>query len=194
MKSCLTTFETSRLCGVVHTTIIRWIKDGKLKAYETPGGHRRIQIEDLLAFMKHYNMPIPAAFPKNMPSIMALDDNKQILSMIRKAFETFASDIELYTTSNPVEAMVMLGNHPADLLILDVIMPAMDGIQVCKTLKTREETAKMKIIVITGKLLSHEQEDFLNRNADYVMRKPFSPVELIEHAVKLLKLNVFSKK
>ncbi len=55
----LTTFEVSRICGVVHTTVSNWIEAGRLHAYRTPGGHRRIPIRDLVIFLKLFDMPIP---------------------------------------------------------------------------------------------------------------------------------------
>ena len=58
-NSYYTTFEISQICQVNPTTVQNWVKEGKLKAFVTPGGHRRIQREDLLAFLKEFGMPIP---------------------------------------------------------------------------------------------------------------------------------------
>ena len=55
----LTTFEASRICGVSHGAISKWIDQGKLNAYKTPGGHRRIRMMDFLIFLKVYDIPLP---------------------------------------------------------------------------------------------------------------------------------------
>src|SRR4051812_18411103 len=55
----LTTFEGSRICGVVHSTISKWVDEGKLNAFKTPGGHRRIRNQDLMIFLKLYDMSVP---------------------------------------------------------------------------------------------------------------------------------------
>ena len=55
----LTTHQVAKECNVHHTTVINWVTEGKLKAYTTPGGHRRISEEDLVKFMKKYEIPIP---------------------------------------------------------------------------------------------------------------------------------------
>lgn len=61
-NSVFTTFEVSNFCQVNISTVIHWIKTDKLKAYRTPGGHRRICKEDFITFLKKYNMPIPPVF------------------------------------------------------------------------------------------------------------------------------------
>ena len=70
MKKFLTTSDAAQICGVAHTTVIRWITEGKLKAHETPGGHRRIVQGDLVLFMKQFNMPVPGSLGE--PTLMDL--------------------------------------------------------------------------------------------------------------------------
>ena len=60
----LTTFEASRICGVTHGTISKWTNEGKLTAFKTPGGHRRIRLADLLIFIKIYNILAPPEIEK----------------------------------------------------------------------------------------------------------------------------------
>lgn len=186
MKRFFTTSEAAQICGVAHTTVIRWISEGKLKAHETPGGHRRIQHEELAAFMKQFDIPVPDSFGDARQRILAVDDDKHVLAMIRSAFTPLAKEIDLCCTTNGMEALVMLGKKPFDLIILDIVMPGMDGIQFCKTLKNNPDTHAIKIIAITGKQLSEEQEYYINTNAMCVLRKPFLPSVLIKKALELL--------
>lgn len=186
MKKLITTFVAGRFCGVAHTTVIRWIKSGKLKAYVTPGGHRRIKEADMVAFMKRWKMPIPKSLPGGNPSVLVVDDEPAVITMLKKAFSKLAPDMELRSTGNGVEALVMVGEKVPDVIILDVMMPDMDGIQVCKILKSKKATSWSKIIVITGKNITEEQEDFLKKNVDLVLRKPFQPTSLIETVRTLL--------
>lgn len=60
----LTTFEVSRICGVVHGTVSKWIDDGKLTAYRTPGRHRRVRLGDMMVFLKLYNIPMSGEIKK----------------------------------------------------------------------------------------------------------------------------------
>ena len=63
-KKPLTTFEVSKICGVVHSTISKWIDDGKLTAYRTPGKHRRVRLVDMMVFLKLYNIPMSGELKK----------------------------------------------------------------------------------------------------------------------------------
>ncbi|MFA6434169.1 MAG: response regulator [Elusimicrobiales bacterium] len=181
-----TTTEIARICDVTHTTIIRWVADGKLKAHETPGGHRRIEHADLVAFLKHYKLPFPPSLGDNRFRVLAVDDDAKVLAMLRRAFAKHIGEIDLQTTTNGMDALVMLGKSRFDLIILDVVMPGMDGVQVCVTLKQNPDTSDIKIMVITGNQLSDEQEQYLKRNAECVIKKPFPPSFLIEKVTTLL--------
>jgi excisionase family DNA binding protein len=186
MKKFLTTSEVAKICGVAHTTVIRWISEGKLKAHETPGGHRRIEQWDLVAFLKCFRIPVPASLGDNRFKILAVDDETHVLSMMRRAFAKHSEEIDFHTTTSGMEALVMLGKSHFDLIILDVVMPDMDGIQVCITLKQNPDTSDIKIIVITGRPLLEEQEEYLRRNAECIIKKPFQPSILVEKVKKIM--------
>lgn len=180
MKKFFTTSEMAQICGVAHTTVIRWIGEGKLKAHETPGGHRRIEGGDLLEFLKRFNIPVPASLSNDRFRVLAVDDEKVMLSMIRKMFDGCPDGIELHLATHGMAALMLIGKVPFDLVILDVVMPDMDGIEVCRALRRNPDTADMKIIAMSGKPLSEEQEDYLGRNTECLLKKPFSPSLLLE--------------
>ncbi|MBI4656496.1 MAG: response regulator [Elusimicrobia bacterium] len=186
MKNFFTTSEVARVCGVAHTTVIRWITEKKLKAYETPGGHRRIEKESLIDFMKEFHIPVPPALADKWFRVLVVDDDKYMVGMIRKLFLREMSDVDLHITTKGMEALVMIGKIRFNLIILDVIMPDMDGIEVCKTLKRNPDTAGIKIIAITGKELSDEQEEYLRRNAECLLKKPFPPSLLLERTTAIM--------
>ena len=78
-KRPLTTFEVSRICGVVHGTVSKWIDEGKLSAYKTPGGHRRVQVSDLMIFLKIYNIPAPPEIAEHVPvKILVLQEDANL--------------------------------------------------------------------------------------------------------------------
>lgn len=180
MKKFFTTTEAAEICGVAHTTVIRWISEGKLKAYETPGGHRRIESGDLLGFLKRFSMPVPASLAPGRFRVIAVDDEKVMLSMLRKMVDGCPDEIELHLATHGMAALMLIGKVPFDLVILDVVMPDMDGIEVCKALQRNPDTAGVKIIAMSGKPLSEEQEEYLERNTECLLKKPFSPSLLLE--------------
>lgn len=181
MKKFFTTSETAEICGVAHTTVIRWIGEGKIKAHETPGGHRRIESKDLLYFLKRFGMPVPASLAsEDRFRVLAVDDEKVMLSMLRKMVDGCPDKVELHLATHGMAALMLIGKVPFNLVILDVVMPDMDGIEVCKALRRNPDTAAVKIIAMTGKPLSEEQEEYLERNTECLLKKPFSPSLLLE--------------
>ncbi|HCC46911.1 MAG TPA: hypothetical protein DEQ38_02150 [Elusimicrobia bacterium] len=186
MKKFLTTSEAAEICGVAHTTVIRWITDGKLKAHETPGGHRRIDREELLDFLHQFKIPVPQSLADSRYRILVVDDDREVLAMLGRVFSEYGETIELHTTASGMEALVLLGQSRYDLLILDVVMPEMDGMQVCSTIKTNPDISGIRIIVITGHQLSEEQEEYLKKNAEAVMYKPLQPTLLLEKVKDLM--------
>ncbi|MBN2407060.1 MAG: helix-turn-helix domain-containing protein [Elusimicrobia bacterium] len=60
-----TTFDIAKMLHVYSGTVARWIDDGKITAYVTPGGHRRVNGKDLKKFLMEYNMPIPPEIVDN---------------------------------------------------------------------------------------------------------------------------------
>lgn len=186
MKKFFTTTEAAQICGVAHTTVIRWIGEGKLKAHETPGGHRRIERGDLIDFLKRFSMPVPASLADARFRVLAVDDEKVVLSMMRKLFDGCPDEIELHMATHGMAALMLIGKIPFNLVILDVVMPDMDGIEVCKALRRNPDMAAVKIIAITGKQLTEEQEEYLERNTECLLKKPFSPAFLLEKVRALM--------
>ncbi len=189
MKISFTTFEVGEICQVYHTTVINWINKGQLKAYKTPGKHRRIQRDDLIMFMEEFNIPIPGSLKDLNKKVLVVDDDPNIHKVLKKALARIPS-LQIQTSDNGIEALVSIGRDMPDLVFLDIIMPGMDGIQVCQTLATNVGTSKTKIIVLTGQRLTNDQEKFLHQNVDAIFPKPFSTLDLIEKTSTLLGLEV----
>lgn len=174
-----TTFEVARLCGVFHTTVINWVNKGKLKARVTPGGHRRIPLSELVPFMKKYDMPVPADIDDPHRHVLILDDEPMMTRLIEKGFQKYKERYQVQLSNNPVDALVQVGKKLPDILIMDLMMPVMDGFQVCQILKSSPATKDMKIIAISGRKLTASQQDFLAKNVDLFMQKPFEMNDLV---------------
>ena len=185
-EKTFTTFEVARLCGVFHTTVINWVNKGKLKARVTPGGHRRIPLSELVPFMKKYEMPIPSDIDDPHKQILILDDEPMMTKLLEKGFTKHKDRYAVQVANNPVDALVLVGKKLPHLLVVDLLMPVMDGFQVCQILKSNPATKDMKIVAISGKKLSGAQQDFLEKNCDKFLQKPFDLNELVGVIDKLL--------
>ncbi|MDE2489598.1 MAG: response regulator [Elusimicrobia bacterium] len=181
-----TTFEVARLCGVFHTTVINWVNKGKLKARVTPGGHRRIPLSELVPFMKKYDMPVPADIDDPHRHVMILDDEPMMTRLIDKGFAKYKDRYVVQVSNNPVDALILVGKRVPDVLVMDLMMPVMDGFQVCQILKSSPATKDMKIIAISGRKLTAAQQDFLAKNVDQFFQKPFEMNDLVGAVDKLV--------
>ncbi len=178
-KDFYTTHQVSKFCNVYPTTVINWIKEGLLPAYTTPGGHRRIKRDDLMKLMNKNNMPIPeelARMDKN--KVLAIDDDPKILRMI-KTILSAETDLEVLTANSGFQAGLTISLYMPDIILLDMLMPDIDGFEVCRRLKSDERTKDIPIIAVTVLKDSKEIKRMqLAGITDYIS-KPFKAQDLL---------------
>ena len=187
-RSFYTTFEISQICGVNPTTVQNWVKANRLKAFQTPGGHRRVRHDDLMHFMKEFGMPIPPEFVNNIPVIMIADDEADLLDLLENLMQTGDAQVTIVKAQNGVEALLMIGETKPNLLILDIMMPGMNGYEVCKKLKTSLITQNIKIVAISGDHNPEVRERILHSGADLFFTKPLDIVRFRDQCFQLLPL------
>lgn len=185
-RSFLTTFEISQICEVNPTTVQNWVKEGKLKAYVTPGGHRRILREDLIGFMKEFRMPIPAELGAAPPFVLIVDDEQDVIELLTSVMQTGDEGMELASAQNGVDALLMIGERKPDLLILDIMMPGMNGIEVCQKLKAGPATRNLKIVAISGDHDPAVRKRILAAGADLFFTKPFDMIVFRDQCLRLV--------
>jgi excisionase family DNA binding protein len=185
-RSFLTTFEISEICEVNPTTVQNWVKEGKLKAHVTPGGHRRIRREDLISFMKEFGMPLSAELAGPPPYILIVDDEQLVIELLTEVMGSGDEELEVAGAQSGVEALLMIGERKPDLLILDIMMPGMNGIEVCRKLKTGPATKNLKIVAITGGHDPEARENVLAAGADLFFAKPFDMMQFRTECLNLV--------
>ena len=185
MKKALTTYQAATLCGVHHTTIINWAKEGKLIAYKTPGGHRRIKREDLIKFVERYNIPIPES-EQHEKKILIVDDDKEALDELSEALG--GNGFKIMCASDGFEAgKVMYSNKP-DLILLDFKMPGMDGFEVCQSLKDDDEMSQVPVIAVTALQSPEERHRIMKSGVIDYIAKPIDVPQLIKAVKRLLRI------
>ncbi len=184
-KSTFTTFEISKICGVYPTTVINWIKQGKLKAFSTPGGHHRIAAADLKAFLAEYNFPVPAFLSGARKRVLLVDDDVTFTKMVSRVLDQRKDVFEVEVLHDGYAALMAVGKKAPDLLIIDVVMPVMDGPTVCRNIKADPTTKDVKIIAVTGERLTPEGEKAIRRHFDSFMHKPVDVDQLLKKALRL---------
>lgn len=181
-----TTFEISQICGVNPTTVQNWVKGKKLRAFQTPGGHRRVRRDDLVSFMKEFGMPLPPDLSQDVSLVMIVDDEKDILEMLEALMKSGDEAISVIKAANGVDALLMIGETKPNLLILDIMMPGMNGYEVCRKLKANPNAHTMKIVAISGDHDPAVRERILSAGADLFFTKPLEVVGFREQCFQLL--------
>ena len=189
MDDILTVFQAGKYCNVSPKTIINWIEAGHINAYKTVGGHRRIKKSDLEDFMRKQGIPIPEEeMVSERKRILIVDDDPIIVETIVQALEEEEYDYEIVSAADGFEAGLQVNHFRPHLLILDIMMPDIKGYEVCKRIKTNEETKDTKIIVLSAYLDDEKFKKMKEYGADLCFSKPLPLPQLREEVAKSLGL------
>jgi len=169
----VTTGEAARVFGVGLNTIKRWIASGDLQGIRTPGGHWRIPEAALLGFMQAHGMPQPRdeAAPARL---LIVDDDPSVCALLSAVLEQAEFCCQVKSVHDGYMGLIQIGSWRPDVLVLDILMPGIDGVEVLHRLRgDRELLGGMAIVVITGVF---DQPEFMRavREAgpDVVLPKP----------------------
>lgn len=185
----LTTGDVAKYCHVTPHAVAKWIRAGKLEAYRTPGGQYRVERRLFLEFLRQYEMPIPVEFQGvNKKKALILDDEPAVARAISWALRRLDAGISIASASDGYEACIKAGLLNPDLVILDLVMPNMDGGEVCRQLRAHPETKDVKILVVTGAPTPENIKRITGLGADAWLEKPLKVEELQLQLRELLDL------
>ncbi len=183
-KSVFTTFEAAKLCHVSPLSIINWVNAGRLPAFRTPGGHRRIRREDLLKFMRDGGIPLPEGIgdEEGRRRILVVDDEGLVRNILSDYLSTRPdANYEVLTAADGFEAGRLVASSRPELVLLDLRMPGLDGFQVCRTIKADPDTANTIVIAMTGYFSSETEAKILECGAIRCFSKPIDPNALSDY-------------
>jgi len=185
-REVFSTYQVARICNVHHTTVINWVKEGKLDAYTTPGGHRRIKKESILAFAEKFGIPVSGEIMREKKKVLIVDDDVEMLEEMKEALSGDHFDLDF--ASDGFEAGMCVFRDKPDLIILDFKMPGLDGFEVCDILHRDEETANIPIIAVTVLRSDDAVKRIKECGVKEYMPKPVDIEKLIRTIKKTLKL------
>ena len=179
-KAVFTTFEAAKLCHVSPLSIINWVNAGRLPAFRTPGGHRRIRREDLLLFMRDNGLPIPEEMQEGSGrrKVLVVDDEPSIRELLAEHLSTRPSPYEVSTAADGFEAGRLVATFRPDVVLLDLRMPGVDGFQICRTIKAAPESSSTVVIAMTGYYSPETEARVLECGAVRCFAKPLDPTTL----------------
>jgi excisionase family DNA binding protein len=176
----LTLGQAAKYLGVAQSTIRKWSDQGRLPAFYTPGGHRRYRRSDLNAFLERSG---PGGRVREGPVILIVDDDAGLRGFVRASLE-----LEGYTVreaASAEEGLAVLDEESPNLILLDVMMPKVDGWEMLRRVQERHGVGSIPVLMFSGKVDEGEQEA-ASRGASGFIGKPFDPQQLIESAKQML--------
>jgi len=180
LRKHLSTFAIANLLQVDPGSVANWIDQNLLKAHRTPGGHRRVAVEDLLDFLRKHNMPIPDELNTSPPRVLVVDDEPAITQLISRAIKSAHPDYEILEAHDGFSAGTICATHKPDVVILDLRMPGIDGYEVCRQIKGQESTRHAEVIAITAYPSSNGEKSILECGARICLSKPLEMDELLK--------------
>lgn len=119
-----------------------------------------------------------------MSRILLAEDEEVLRMLIMDTLEDEEYDVD--EAADGKEALDYLENNDYDLVILDYMMPVFTGLEIIEKLRGGNETFQGKIMMLSAKSQTYEQEKIIQAGADYFMAKPFSPLKLVEKIEEIL--------
>jgi excisionase family DNA binding protein len=189
MKTVFTTGEAAKICKVSQQTIIRCFDSGQLKGFRVPGSRfRRIPREQLYLFMRDNGIPTDA-LESGKRKILIVDDDQELVELISDVLDRDGR-FEVRTVNNGFDAGMMVKEYRPDLIVLDVMLPDINGKEVCQRVRSDKTMEGVRIICISGMVEDDKIGELKVAGADDFMHKPFEVEKLVERICQHLDIEV----
>jgi excisionase family DNA binding protein len=176
----LTLGQAAKYLGVAQSTIRKWSDLGRLPAFYTPGGHRRYRRTDLDTFLERSG---PGGRQKEGPLVLIVDDDPGLRSFVKASLELAGYSVR--EAASAEEGLAALEEGAPDLILLDVMMPQVDGWEMLRRVQERHGVGSIPVLMFSGKV-DESPDEAQTRGASGFIGKPFDPQQLIESAKQML--------
>jgi excisionase family DNA binding protein len=175
----LTLGQAAKYLGVAQSTIRKWSDSGRVPAFYTPGGHRRYRRGDLDAFLERSG----PGRGRGGPVVLVVDDDPGVRQVVRANLE--AEGYVVREAGSADEGLASLEEEPPDLLLLDVMMPEVDGWEMLRRVQERYGLGAIPVLVFSGTVEERTVADATVRGARGFLGKPFDLQQLIDQAKQI---------
>jgi two-component system chemotaxis response regulator CheY len=177
----LTLGQAAKYLGVAQSTIRKWSDTGRVPAFYTPGGHRRYRRMDLDAFLERSG---PGGKPKDGPTVLVVDDDPGVRQVVRLSLELEGYAVK--EAAGAEEGLAAVEDEAPDLILLDVMMPHVDGWEMLRRIQERHGAGSIPIVMFSGKVDAQTAAQATARGAQGFVGKPFDPQQLVDQAKQIV--------
>lgn len=186
MKELYTTGEVARICKMAIRTVQLYCEKGVFEVRKSPvTGHRRISRDSFILFMKEHKIPISRLDDLERKTVFIADDDKRFVKILSTAIRSALPDCEIATAHDGYTALIEISALKPDIVIMDIRMPKIDGIELCRRLKENTRTKRIKIVAVTA----YAEQGYDDQvEAAGALRCFFKPLKLTDFAEYLKKV------
>ncbi|MGA1869292.1 MAG: helix-turn-helix domain-containing protein [bacterium] len=178
-KKFYTTHEAAKLLYVTPTTVIQWIKDGKIKVIRTIGGHRRIPVKEIEKFIEENKMYLNG---ENLKTVLIIDEDTAVSKKLKDDFEE--SNYRAHTVKDAFEGGIVFERNKSDVVIVDTKMNKDNIFEICQYIKNHDDAKDTKIVALTDNF-EKDSKMIEKIGADKLIKKPINNVNLIKEINEL---------
>jgi excisionase family DNA binding protein len=187
MKTVFTTGEAAKICKVSQQTIIRCFDNGQLKGFRVPGSRfRRIPREALYKFMKDNGIPTDA-LESGKRKVLLVDDDADLVELMHRMLDEDGR-FEVKIASNGFDAGMMVKDYRPDIIVLDVMLPDINGKEVCQRVRADPSLEDVRILCISGMVEDDKIQELRLAGMDHFLHKPFDVEAMIDRMCELLEM------
>lgn len=172
VRKRLSTTQVARMLHVAVASVATWVDQGELVAGRTPGGHRRIEVDDLIRFLRHQKLRVPPELLDRDPKVLVADDEAPIAAWIADEITARHPGWKVLQAHDGFTAGEMVGTFKPDVVILDIRMPGVNGLDVCRHIKSGEDTKGISVIAMTAYASGNMKDQMLGAGARAYFVKP----------------------
>jgi excisionase family DNA binding protein len=178
-KTYLTPNDVAELLMVNPVTVRQWAARGLLRAVKTPGGHRRFLLSDVEEFARARGAE-PGIRPDGRPGrVLIVDDDPEFGLYLVELIAMRDADVQTELARDGFEAGVKTEAFRPHAIVLDIMMPGIDGFEVCRLLRTRPSLDHVRIVAVTAHHTPEVSARMLAAGADACLPKPIDPSNLL---------------
>ena len=174
----LSTDQAAALMAIHSRSVLRWIKAGRIPAYQTGGGRWRIRTPDLACFMLEQGMQVPATLLDGAQRVAVVDDDRDFAEALTETLLELVPSLDVRSAHDGLSAGFLLAGFRPQLVLLDRTMPGLDGFEVLRRLRSQPELNGAAVIVISGELDVGARQRFMELGAARCLAKPVDDHEL----------------
>jgi len=189
-KPYLTTGGIAKILHVTRVTVYNWIKSEKLKAARVHQGKHRVSKKDFAEFVKQHKLKNSIAsefLAMPIVKILVVDDEPDMVRTIKTFLEKINPHYHVVGATSGFEAGLLIRSFAPDIIILDLIMPGVDGFSICRKIRENHQAKDIKIIAMTGYPSPENLKRIKKEGVSEILAKPFKYRKLLSVIKKLTK-------